>query len=176
PDARLVLLGDAEQLPSVAAGAVFRDLGRAGRVPAVMLTKSHRMDPSRPDGFNILSVAARVNAGALPSLVQPSEPQHGALMPSRLDAIGRLSELPSDLDALSGVFLYEPESSLDRERFLDRWSEARRPGELATRTWRVEGGRVLDEAALEPLFVEAERARLLCVTKSAARPTGVLAI
>jgi exodeoxyribonuclease V alpha subunit len=173
PDARLVLLGDAEQLPSVAAGAVFRDLGRAGRVPAVALTKSHRMDPSRPEGFNILSVAGRVNEGALPSLVRPSEKE---LLPSRLDAIGRLTELPPDLDALSGVFLYEPESPLDRERFLDRWSAARRPSELSTRTWQVEGGRVLDEAALEPLFAEAERARLLCVTKSAARPTGVVAV
>ena len=175
PDARLVLLGDAEQLPSVAAGAVFRDLGRAGGVPSVALTKSHRMDPSRPDGFNILSVAARVNEGALPSLVRPSE-QENKLLPSRLDAIARLKELPPDLDALSGVFLYEPESPLDRERFLDRWSEARRPSERVTRTWSIEGGRVLDEAALEPLFAEAERARLLCVTKSAARPTGVVAI
>lgn len=175
PDARLVLLGDAEQLPSVAAGAVFRDLGRAGGVPSVALTKSHRMDPSRPEGFNILSVAGRVNEGALPSLVRPSE-KAGGLLPSRLDAIGRLTELPPDLDSLSGVFLCEPESPLDRERFLDRWSAARRPSELSTRTWQVEGGRVLEEAALEPLFAEAERARLLCVTKSAARPTGVVAV
>ena len=46
PDARLVLLGDADQLPSVDAGAVFRDLApRAAR-----LTVSHRQDPSAPAG------------------------------------------------------------------------------------------------------------------------------
>ena len=39
-DARLVLLGDADQLPSVEAGAVFRDLTPL----AHRLTRSHRVD------------------------------------------------------------------------------------------------------------------------------------
>lgn len=179
PDTRLVLLGDAEQLPSVAAGAVFRDLGRTPEVASVALTKSHRMDPSRPDGFNILSVAAKVNAGAVPPLVEPepaAEEDAERLRPSRLDAIGRLDTLPPALDALSGVFLFEPKSSFDRERFLDFWHTECRPGELASRTWSVTAGRIDEPDALEPLFVEAERTRLLCVTRSAARSTGVLAI
>ncbi len=67
--ARLVLLGDAEQLPSVAAGAVFRDLAR--HVPTVRLTKSHRVDPSRPEGSHILEVAAAVNAGDLRPMEGP---------------------------------------------------------------------------------------------------------
>jgi len=69
PRAQLVVLGDAKQLPSVAAGAVFRDLSR--RVPNVQLIQSHRVDPSRPEGSHILEVAAAINRGALPSLQGP---------------------------------------------------------------------------------------------------------
>ncbi len=69
PRARLVVLGDAQQLPSVAAGAVFRDLSR--RVPSVQLTRSHRVDPSRPEGSHILSVAAAVNRGELSPMSGP---------------------------------------------------------------------------------------------------------
>jgi exodeoxyribonuclease V alpha subunit len=73
PDAHLVLLGDADQLPSVEAGAVFRDLlppagAGAGdpRVAAsVRLTRSYRMDPSRPAGRAILTVARAIQAGRL---------------------------------------------------------------------------------------------------------------
>lgn len=174
PDARLVLLGDAEQLPSVAAGAVFRDLGRTQSVPSVVLTKSHRMDPTRPDGFNILSVAASVNRGELPPVVRDGVPR------TRLDAVTALTSLPRDLDALGGVFLYEPAAPLDRERFLDLWFAQRIApcAELAARTWPLSSGRIdpSAHAELEPLFAEFERARLLCMTRSAARPTGVLAV
>ena len=61
-DARLVLLGDADQLPSVDAGAVFRDLVPCAPT-AVRLTQSYRMDPSDPAGRNVLSVARRIHAG-----------------------------------------------------------------------------------------------------------------
>jgi exodeoxyribonuclease V alpha subunit len=59
PQTLLVLLGDADQLPSVEAGAVFRDLAPLG----VRLVQSHRMDPRRPEGRRILSLAAAVKAG-----------------------------------------------------------------------------------------------------------------
>jgi exodeoxyribonuclease V alpha subunit len=59
PDARLVLLGDADQLPSVDAGAVFRELApRAAR-----LTQSHRQDPSAPAGASVLAAARAVHEG-----------------------------------------------------------------------------------------------------------------
>jgi exodeoxyribonuclease V alpha subunit len=181
-DARLVLLGDAEQLPSVAAGAVFRDLGRAPGVPTVSLTTSHRMDPSLPEGSNILQVAARVNAGVMPDRVPPVDGARG-LLPSRLDAVGVLDALPDDPDRLGGVFFFEPDGALARERFIDFWLTHRARGPraiqaLAEATWPRDGGRIADEASaeLEPLFVHLERARLLCVTRSAARPTGVDAV
>ena len=45
PHARLVLIGDSFQLPSVGAGAVLRDLIRAG-IPHFELTQLKRQDPN----------------------------------------------------------------------------------------------------------------------------------
>lgn len=184
--AQLVLIGDAEQLPSVAAGAVFRDLGGASCVPSVTLTESHRMDPRRPEGFNVLSVAARINAGETPALVAPAlassevDGTEGSMLPSDPRCIGRLDAPPEDPDRLRGVFLFEPRRSLDRESLLDAWYRRRVEGSaelarMARRTWSTEEGRLTD-AAVAGLFDFMERARLLCVTRSAARPTGVDAV
>jgi exodeoxyribonuclease V alpha subunit len=71
-DGRLILLGDARQLPSVEAGAVLRDLLRVreedprGGPPAVILEKSHRMRDDDLDGRNLLSVARKIDQGEPP--------------------------------------------------------------------------------------------------------------
>jgi exodeoxyribonuclease V alpha subunit len=59
---QLVLLGDADQLPSVGSGAVFRDLITLGQEKAfsLTLTRSYRMDASQTFGAQILSVAQAV--------------------------------------------------------------------------------------------------------------------
>lgn len=59
--ARLTLLGDADQLPSVAAGAVFSEL--IGVAPSVRLIMSYRMNPTDPAGSQILTIARRICAG-----------------------------------------------------------------------------------------------------------------
>lgn len=64
PDARLVLLGDADQLPAIGAGSVFRDLGGL----AIRLTESHRMNPGDPAGANILEAARAIAQGQLAAL------------------------------------------------------------------------------------------------------------
>ena len=58
-DATLLLLGDADQLPSVAAGAVFRDLGRF----AVRLERGFRADVTRSEGKHIAELAATIRKG-----------------------------------------------------------------------------------------------------------------
>jgi exodeoxyribonuclease V alpha subunit len=92
PSARLILLGDAEQLPSVDSGAVFRDLvpdqvdtrtpwrelvdpppeETASDEPtaayAVRLETSYRMDPTSPAGSNILLAAQSLNRGEVEAL------------------------------------------------------------------------------------------------------------
>ena len=59
PGAHLLLVGDVDQLPSVGAGEVLRDLLAAGSLPAVRLTKIFRQ--ARQSG--IVINAHRVNAG-----------------------------------------------------------------------------------------------------------------
>ncbi|HZL16287.1 MAG TPA: AAA family ATPase [Polyangia bacterium] len=68
PEARLVLLGDADQLPAIQAGSVFRDLGAY----AIRLTESHRMDPTDAAGARVLEAARGVARGELADTVAPA--------------------------------------------------------------------------------------------------------
>ena len=62
PDgARVVLVGDRNQLPSVAAGKVLQDILSSGLVPSVHLTKIKRQ--AGDGSINIVKCAAAVNAG-----------------------------------------------------------------------------------------------------------------
>ena len=59
-DSQLVLLGDADQLPSVSAGAVFRDLVALGS----RLERGFRANPSQAAGSQLVALAREVRAGA----------------------------------------------------------------------------------------------------------------
>ena len=64
PGAHLLLVGDVDQLPSVGAGEVLRDLLAAGSLPAVRLTKIFR----QAQQSGIVINAHRINAGQQPQL------------------------------------------------------------------------------------------------------------
>ncbi|MEA4999520.1 MAG: ATP-dependent RecD-like DNA helicase [Candidatus Limiplasma sp.] len=64
PGTRLILVGDADQLPSVGAGNVLRDLLESGVVPSVRLTDIFRQDESSMIVLN----AHRINEGEMPTL------------------------------------------------------------------------------------------------------------
>ena len=64
PGAHLLLVGDVDQLPSVGAGEVLRDLLAAGSLPAVRLTKIFR----QAQQSGIVVSAHRINAGQQPAL------------------------------------------------------------------------------------------------------------
>jgi exodeoxyribonuclease V alpha subunit len=64
PGAHLLLVGDVDQLPSVGAGEVLRDLLAAGSLPVVRLTKIFR----QAQQSGIVVNAHRINAGSLPEL------------------------------------------------------------------------------------------------------------
>ncbi len=63
-DAHLLLVGDADQLPSVGPGNVLRDLLRSGAIPSVVLTELFR----QAQQSQIVVNAHRINAGQMPTL------------------------------------------------------------------------------------------------------------
>lgn len=65
--ATLILVGDADQLPSVGPGTVLRDILDSGRVPAVRLTEIFR----QAEKSRIVQNAHRVNRGEFPDLSRP---------------------------------------------------------------------------------------------------------
>jgi exodeoxyribonuclease V alpha subunit len=164
-DAQLVILGDANQLPSVAAGAVFRDLLPAPAGPAVKklarggveLRHNYRMDAADDSGAAILETANRINEGA-------SDLFAGGAPFVRL--CGSAGELE-----FSGVeFLMNPAASLGP--FLDRWDEEMvgtrgELGQLTADDFHLVRGEFteLDRARLSCLFALLSSARILCVTR-----------
>ncbi|MGH7814247.1 MAG: exodeoxyribonuclease V subunit alpha [Candidatus Binataceae bacterium] len=159
PDARLVLIGDAEQLPSVAAGAVFRDLaGVEGgeRSPlaraCVRLTRNYRTDRSDAGATAIHRVAAEINRGGDP---MPLVTRRAGTADMQFSGAEFLGIAPNDLDA-----------------FLDRWYEARVRAasetiELLGREYAEDDGRFGEEdcARIRRGFAHINDSRILCVTR-----------
>jgi exodeoxyribonuclease V alpha subunit len=63
PSGSLVLVGDADQLPSVGAGCVLKDIIRCGRVPVVELNEIFR----QAESSRIVVNAHRINIGLMPA-------------------------------------------------------------------------------------------------------------
>ena len=68
PDCRLILVGDADQLPSVGPGRVFSDVLRSGAIPAVRLTEIFR----QAEDSRIVKYAHMINRGEHPELRENS--------------------------------------------------------------------------------------------------------
>ncbi len=64
PGTRLIMVGDADQLPSVGAGNVLSDILRSGAIPRVELTEIFRQDEQSMIVYN----AHRINHGKTPRL------------------------------------------------------------------------------------------------------------
>jgi exodeoxyribonuclease V alpha subunit len=153
PDARLVLLGDADQLPSIEAGAVFRDLCQA--LGGVRLTTNLRV-ASDADARRILGAAEAINTGAV------DEPWRAAVtMRSSVSAL-----------SLTGVEHLAARWTDVADDLLDRWWKDRLTGSgdlegLASRVFHVAGGRVdpVEVPDARALFDLHARARILCATR-----------
>jgi exodeoxyribonuclease V alpha subunit len=168
PGARLILLGDANQLPSVAAGSVFRDLvpspaQDSGPLSAasMRLEVNHRMDTQSATGGSISLAARSINDGDVALLNEVDE--------SNAPIVARRSS-PKAL-AFAGVEFLAA-SSRDFGPFLDRWYAERVRGgkeiaelvghEYVEREGRFDGA---DCERLRQLFAHAGKARILCVTR-----------
>lgn len=152
-DARLVLLGDADQLPSIEAGAVFRDLTPL----AHRLTRSHRVDTAARGGQQLGALARALRDGG--DLAVETVP---------------VAELTFD-----GAALVAP---AEREALLERWYGQQlafddRVATAAHHVYRAdEDGHfaAADRELLDRLHAHLHGKRVLCVTH--ARPTGTLAV
>jgi exodeoxyribonuclease V alpha subunit len=163
---RLVILGDANQLPSVAAGAVFRELISLGtkretedHLNCVRLERSFRTSASDAAGRAIVAAARRVNDGGTNLFVSP---EHD-------DGIARRTA-SADLK-FAGVEMLAGSREAMSE-FLDRWHAERIVGDdeivaLRRRIYREENGSFApgDLEALRRLFAFNGAARILTVTR-----------
>ncbi|MFW5968648.1 MAG: exodeoxyribonuclease V subunit alpha [Persicimonas sp.] len=193
PEARLVLLGDAEQLPSVDAGAVFRDLvperidtDRPWRTlvepnleestsdevtagHAVRLHKSYRMDPTSPAGADILKAARHLNEGDCAPLFARDDESGARLVEVRQSA---------DEIACEGVEMFAPDGPEDGptartlDAFVAWWYETRFADlddfrRRITRPFDFESGRFSSASseALGELFDHYQRSRVLTITR-----------
>ncbi len=164
PGSRLILLGDANQLPSVAAGSVFRDLvprardsvGALANV-SVPLVENHRMRKDDASGNAILHAAQAIKEG------------RGDALDSNPPIFERRSS--TDEITFSGA---EFMAVTPREvgAFLDRWYADRVRGnkeiaELLAHEYveRDDGFDDADCDRLRRLFRHAGSSRLLCVTR-----------
>ena len=152
-DATLLLLGDADQLPSVAAGAVFRDLGRF----AVRLERGFRADVTRSEGKHIAELAAIIRKGDGTMAGRLCTPRQGTADLAWLGA-----------ESVSGAKRSELLRAFYRRAFHSPAVSA-----FAHRSYRVEDGAVAgdDARALDELAGHLGRARILAVTRG--RNTGV---
>jgi exodeoxyribonuclease V alpha subunit len=112
--AHLVLVGDADQLPSVGPGAVLRDLLAAPAsdvVPSTRLTVIHRQAAQS----RIVTLAHEVNAGSVPPLVGRNNdvfvvPEHPSLIADRVAEIVAVRApsfydiAPSDVQVLAPMY------------------------------------------------------------------------
>jgi exodeoxyribonuclease V alpha subunit len=174
-DGQLVLLGDAHQLPSVDAGAVFRDLGQSGGPRIMTLTRSYRMDPRDPAGKNILTLARRIDAQDPDGLFEP----HGRSKGSRSERIAIRSR--QDEIRFEGVEWIETTTARGRERVLEHWYQQHVRSlpdldSLTGRAWKVHGGQIAatGSADMARLFDHVDASRVLCLTRG--RATGVNAL
>lgn len=75
PTCRLILVGDADQLPSVGAGSILHDIIRSEKVPVVRLDTIFR----QRDGGRIVTNAHLINSGRLPIVNVDEEFQFKAI-------------------------------------------------------------------------------------------------
>lgn len=144
PETSLVLLGDADQLPSVDAGAVFRDLCEylEGQDALTTLTHSFRMNTEDADGSEVYELAQGANAGG----------------PLAIKTRSQTSEL-----RFAGAELLPLDQ---RATFLERWWTLVAPEpRFALRSY-VTPFSEADLNVLEAGFAAADASRLLALTHS----------
>ncbi len=141
PTARLLLVGDVDQLPSVGPGAALADIIKSGAVPVVRLTEVFRQAAES----QIIVNAHRINAGELPSremggkdadffFVERNEAAE--VQETVLELVGRRVPRKLEVDPIGGVQVLCPMNrgplgARELNRRLQETLNPPRPGEAA---------------------------------------------
>jgi len=93
PRTAIVLVGDADQLPSIGPGQVLHDILASERVPSIRLTEIHR----QAEGSDIVLNAHRIHRGEMPSFGQRDSQSNMFLFAARSpeEAVAHIIELVS---------------------------------------------------------------------------------
>ncbi len=165
-DALLILLGDADQLPSVDAGAVLGELMQFEKespqgfaIGIVRLTKSFRMREDDPEGKKIYLLSDAIRRGAASEIWNPAMP----LVLNRSSA--------QDCTFAGAEFLDTSGSETMLSDFCSRWYSYMVLGlhgfqKLISKRYHYgrEGFRGQDLQDLNRLFDHFEAIRMLCIT------------
>lgn len=166
PRARLILIGDARQLPAVDAGQVMADLVEQGGGVA-RLSKSFRMDESDPRGAAVLAAANAIDRDEARLVIEGP----ARIATPRKDAAALTFEGVEWLDSKGEVSEARAVAEAMWRHLFDRETAP-----LAAASYRFIEGEVVAEQAeqLETLWARLAKARLLTVTRG--QPTGSIAI
>ncbi|MGH7781903.1 MAG: exodeoxyribonuclease V subunit alpha [Candidatus Binataceae bacterium] len=164
PQARLVVIGDADQLPSVAAGAVLRDLmpGKDNAASSPMagaiatLSENYRARADDHGGAAIALAARRINEGRADLISAADSPivrraTAGEVAFSGVELIaGASGSLPDFLGCFARVRIESDDYAM-----------------MAARTYVLADGEfgAEDSAALRRMLAHQAAARILCVTR-----------
>jgi exodeoxyribonuclease V alpha subunit len=171
PDAQLIILGDADQLPSVTAGAVFRDLvplddgsDHPMAANAVRLHGSHRTEPAGTSGQKLREVAEAIKRGDT-GLMDAKDAEGRLLISDCTDAEQIAFDGVESFDGAAGGF----------GRLLERWvaaAQLARAMSLVERPFAAAEGRIAsrDYERISDLFNTLADVRILTVLR--AGPSG----
>ncbi len=169
PEARLILLGDADQLPSIEAGAVLRDICRSKKAEELnrvtVLSKSYRAREEDSAGKSILNLAASFRDGILK-------------LPDKSNPYLNIRRQVSDL-SFQGPELLLPGSAHQNLQFFERWHSLFSEGlpDLEDRIQHsyISGPAGFDKETTEMLRIihsHFDKFRILCVTRVTVGGTG----
>ena len=179
PDAQLTILGDADQLPSVAAGAVFRDLTSTtgdtlsrnrGAAASVRLSQVYRFDQATAPGRAISLLAEAINRGVAD--VMEVRGDDGMPIVTRRSSAGEIAFAGAEYLGNSAGAASEFVEGDCLQDLLNRWCAEQVRGdeetrELGSRTYSISenGFEPAERDRLKRLLAWRAASRILCVTR-----------
>lgn len=164
PQARLVIVGDADQLPSVAAGAVLRDLmpgvepaaAAAMAAASATLSKNYRAKAEDTGGAAIALAARQINEGRADLVSAANTPVVRRTTAAEI-AFSGVEIVSGASESLPEFLSYFARAQIESDEY----------AAMAHETYSLEDGAFSaeDSATIARMLAHLARARILCVTR-----------